>query len=67
MQDEDSTRLADRHGDIAWCPGCDFEAPIEVLSVEVMTFWRCPRCQWQLQSLPADASEEYREQVRRYR
>lgn len=66
MENEDLGRMPDRHGDVAWCPGCDFEAPMDELTVEVMTFWRCPRCQWQLRSLPAGASEEYRERLRQY-
>lgn len=66
MQDEYYGRGPDRRGELAWCPGCDFEAPIEELSVEVMTFWRCPRCQFELRSLPAGATDEYRERLRRY-
>jgi uncharacterized paraquat-inducible protein A len=52
--------------EIVWCPGCEYEAPLEDLPLGSATFGTCPKCQHELHSLPSNATEEYRELLRRF-
>lgn len=51
---------------IVWCPGCGYEATFEAVPLASATFGTCPDCQHGLHTLPPNASEEYKDLLRRF-
>lgn len=52
--------------EMVWCPGCDYEAAVEAVPLASATFGTCPDCQHVLHTVPAEATEEYRDLLRRF-